>query len=97
MTSFVVVFFFAATGLTLNHADWFINQQRTVEATGAVDRAWLAGSDAQVARLEIVEYLRRTHHIGGAVADFRVDAQECSVFVQGTGLQRGCVHRSRDR
>ncbi len=29
MASFGVLFFFAVTGLTLNHAEWFNNQQRT--------------------------------------------------------------------
>ena len=85
MASFAVVFFFAATGFTLNHADWFINQQQTAEATGSVDRAWVSGRDTDVDRLRIVEYLRSTHHIAGAMADFRIEAQECSVSFKGPG------------
>ena len=32
MASFAVVLFFAVTGLTLNHQDWFANQQVTDRA-----------------------------------------------------------------
>ena len=85
MASFSVVFFFAATGLTLNHADWFIDQQRVVEGAGALNPAWVAGRDADVARLEIVEFLRSAHRIGGAIADFRVEEGECAVSFKGPG------------
>ena len=38
MASFAIVFFFAVTGLTLNHTEWFADQQRTAQRTGN-DRA----------------------------------------------------------
>jgi hypothetical protein len=37
----------------------------------------------EVARLEIVEHLRKTHSIRGALADFRVDENECTVSFKG--------------
>lgn len=85
MASFAIVFFFAVTGLTLNHAEWFVDQQRTSQLTGAVDRAWLTPPDNRVAKLEIVEYLRRTHHLSGALADFRLEEQQAAVSFKGPG------------
>lgn len=39
MLSFGVLFFFAVTGLTLNHTDWFSGAQRTVQVTGRLHAA----------------------------------------------------------
>ena len=39
----------------------------------------------QVAKLEVVEHLRKTHGIRGALAEFRVDEQECVVTFKGPG------------
>src|SRR3954464_604727 len=69
MASFGILFFFAVTGLTLNHADWFAGQQRTIQVRGAMDRKYLA---KEVAKLDIVEQLRNAHGIHGALKDFRV-------------------------
>jgi len=80
MFSFGVLFFFAVTGLTLNHAEWFSSAQRTVQAKGTVNIAWVQGS---VAKLEIVEHFRRTHRVSGALTDFRIDDGQCSVSFKG--------------
>jgi hypothetical protein len=40
---------------------------------------------AQVAKLEVVEALRKAHGIRGALADFKVDEQECAVTFKGPG------------
>lgn len=85
MASFVLVFFFSATGLTLNHPDWFSGAQRTVQAQGTVDPAWTNAGGADVKRLEIVEALRRTHHISGAVSDVEVDEGTVSIGFKGPG------------
>ena len=82
MFSFAVLLFFAVTGLTLNHAEWFNGQERTSQLKGNVDTRWVA---QDVDKLEIVEYLRRTHHITGALHDFRVDDTQCSVSFKGPG------------
>lgn len=80
MASFGVLFFFAVTGLTLNHTEWFSDAQRTVQVKGTLDVALLRGS---VSKLEIVEQFRRTHHISGALSDFRVDDTQCTVSFKG--------------
>jgi hypothetical protein len=82
MTSFAILFFFAITGFTLNHADWFAKQQRTIQITGAIDLKFLT---KDVAKLEVVEYLRNTHGIHGAVNEFRVEDTDCSVSFKGPG------------
>ena len=80
MVSFGVLIFFAVTGLTLNHTDWFASAQKTVQVKGTVDPAWVKGT---VAKLEIVEHLRKAHHVSGALSDFRIDDGQCSVSFKG--------------
>lgn len=82
MVSFAILLFFAVTGLTLNHANWFDGQERTTNFKGSVDVRWVK---SDVAKLEIVEYLRRAHHITGALHDFRIDDSQCSVSFKGPG------------
>jgi hypothetical protein len=82
MVSFGILFFFAATGLTLNHQDWFAKQQSTRAYKGKVDSAWL-GKD--VAKLEIVEQLRRVHGIKAGLGDFRIDDGQISINFKGPG------------
>ncbi|MEO6235689.1 MAG: PepSY-associated TM helix domain-containing protein [Vicinamibacterales bacterium] len=91
MTSFVVVFFFAITGWTLNHAERFSGRERRTEATGTVDARWTNTADADVARLEIVEALRKAHHVGGALADFRADPEQVSIAFKGPGYTADAV------
>jgi hypothetical protein len=98
MFGLAVVLFFSVTGLTLNHPDWFpLVGERTTEAEGKIRPEWLDRKDpsgarnereasdpsARVAKLEIVEHLRATHAIHGALAEFRIDDQECVVSFKG--------------
>ncbi len=86
MASFAIVFFFAVTGLTLNHPQWFAHQVRTANVKGSLNPAWTqTATDADVKTLDIVEHLRNTHGIHGALADFRVDDRECDVTFKGPG------------
>jgi hypothetical protein len=82
MVSFAILFFFAATGLTLNHQDWFAGQERTTEYKGTVDRAWLGEN---VAQLQLVEHLRQAHGIKAALSDFRTEDGQISVNFKGPG------------
>lgn len=82
MVSFGIVFFFAATGLTLNHGDWFTHQQRTVQVHGTLNPKYLA---KDISKLEVVEQLRNVHGIHGSVKDFRVEDTDCSVAFKGPG------------
>jgi hypothetical protein len=82
MLSFTLLMFFAVTGLTLNHSNWFEGHERMSEFKGTVDSKWVK---TDVAKLEIVEYLRRQHRIAGALHDFQVDESQCSVSFKGPG------------
>jgi uncharacterized protein len=90
MASFTILLFFAVTGLTLNHPDWFAQQQVTVQFEGAVDNGWvLPGRDP--AKVNIVEYFRVRQGIQGAVSDFRVDESECDITFKGPGYAADVV------
>jgi uncharacterized protein len=83
LASFTILFFFAATGLTVNHQEWFAGKQKIVRFQGTLDRAWLRGPN--VAKLEIAERLRSAHKLSGAVKDFRVDDSQLSLSFKGPG------------
>jgi hypothetical protein len=86
MISFGILFFFAVTGLTLNHPDWFSSgKQSTTQRKGKLDPKWTKVPDAAVDKLEIVERLRRDHGIKGAVSEFRVEESQCAVSFKGPG------------
>ncbi len=87
MVSFGLLFFFAVTGLTLNHADWFFSDRdTTTRLTATLDPAWLSPKDdTRVAKLEIVEALRTRHHVHGAVGEFRLEPAECTIVFKGPG------------
>ncbi len=88
MASFAILFFFAATGFTLNHQDWFTAQQRTVQTRGSLDAQWLKGG---VDKLQVVEYLRRKDGVHGAVDDFRIEDSQCTVSFKGPGYEADIV------
>jgi uncharacterized protein len=94
--SFALLLFFAITGLTLNHADWFSSRQTTAQYRGQMDRKWLQTPGAAgVARLEIVEHLRRTHAVKAPVSDFRLEDAQCAVSFRGPGYTAdGFVNRT---
>jgi hypothetical protein len=86
MISFAVVLFFAATGITLNHAEWFTGHEQTTHYQGIVSAALLhESSDKQPDRLGIVELLRNRHKIHGAVSDFRTEDSQITVSFRGPG------------
>ena len=88
MASFGILFFFAVTGLTLNHQDWFNKQQTTVQLRGAMDPKYLANESG---KLNVVEYLRNTHGIHEAMKDFRVEDTDWSVAFKGPGYSADVI------
>ncbi len=97
LLGFTALIFFSITGVTLNHPRWFgVAPDRVIEHQGQVPLEWLgtpasasessaSDSTAQVAKLEIVEYLRSTHGLRGAVGEFRADEYECMIVFKGPG------------
>ena len=84
MVSFAIVLFFAVTGLTLNHQEWFAGQQKTLQVKGTMNPHWLTGG---VAQLQVVEYLRSHHNITKALNEFRIDDGQVSVSFKGPGYE----------
>ncbi len=104
MFGLAAVLFFSVTGITLNHPDWFFGEaERRSQAEGQMALKWLrtgaassssessADPTLQVAKFEVVEYLRKTHAIHGAVAEFRADESECLVTFKGPGYSADAV------
>jgi hypothetical protein len=86
MASFAVVFFFAATGLTLNHPDWFASHIKTEQRHGRIDKAMLrTGGTGAADKLGLVEMFRNREHIHGAASDFRVDDAQISISFRAPG------------
>lgn len=87
MLSFGLIFFFALTGLTLNHADKFGDQTQTKQDKGILDARWVKTPDTlKIARLDIVEYFRNRYAIRAAVSDFRIDDAQIGVSFKGPGF-----------
>ena len=88
MISFALLFFFALTGFTLNHAEWFDTQQRPAVVHGTLNKAWVAASDPSgIAKDDLVKYFRATHRTRGALSDLHVDGDQCEVLFKGPGYE----------
>ncbi|TCC94587.1 peptidase [Pedobacter frigiditerrae] len=85
MVSFAVVLFFSFTGLTLNHPSWLGgDKQVNIKNKGTLNVKWVNNPDTnKIAKLEIVEFLRKTHHVKGYVSEVRIDEAEVSVTLKG--------------
>lgn len=88
MVSLSLLLFFSVTGLTLNHAGWFADAQRTAQFRGQVPVAWTAG---EMAKLEIVEHLRRSHGIRTGLSEFRAEEGQAAVSFKGPGYTADAV------
>jgi uncharacterized protein len=100
MFGLAAVLFFSVTGVTLNHPTWLWGAAERRERTeGRIELKWLrvdaptpsrandgeVDPSRQVAQLDVVEHLRKTHGIHGALAEFRVEETECLVAFKGPG------------
>ena len=86
MVSFVIVLFFAVTGLTLNHAEWFDGKEQIKKYTGKVPLKWVKVKDtAAIAKLEIVQFLKKNNHVKGDIGDFIIDDNQCTLSFKGPG------------
>ncbi|MCA2965524.1 MAG: PepSY-associated TM helix domain-containing protein [Acidobacteriota bacterium] len=88
MVSLSLLLLFSVTGLTLNHADWFADAQRTAQFRGQVPTAWTKG---ELAKLEIVEHLRGNHGIKTGLSEFRAEEGQAAVSFKGPGYTADVV------
>ncbi|MCX7600840.1 MAG: PepSY-associated TM helix domain-containing protein [Meiothermus sp.] len=78
MISLLVVLFFAATGITLNHPEWVLGTAQTTHTySGTLPQNWQR--DGQVDWLQTAEALRAAHSLKGRISDTRADDQEASI------------------
>jgi hypothetical protein len=88
MLSFTILLFFAATGLTLNHAEWFEGRRNLARYQGTLDATWLKTPNPKAVQEDkIVTYLRRVHRIRGAVSDTHIDETQCEILFKGPGYE----------
>ena len=97
MVSFIIVLFFAVTGITLNHAEWFDGKQVEKKVQGNVPLDWVNTPDTgRIRKLEIVELFRNTYGIKGYVSDFLIDDGQCSVSFKGPGYSADASINRKD-
>ncbi|MEO7531826.1 MAG: PepSY-associated TM helix domain-containing protein [Sediminibacterium sp.] len=86
MVSFAIVLFFSVTGLTLNHPDFFAGKTITRQDTGRLTLSWVNARDTNlISKLKLVEFMRNTYHVKGAVNEFRIDDSQLSISFRGPG------------
>jgi hypothetical protein len=90
MVSFAVVLFFAVTGLTLNHPDWFVGSVKTRELKGTISRTLLNSAGAPD-KEALVRSIRSKEHLHGAVDEVRVDDSEISFSCRAPGYSADVV------
>jgi uncharacterized protein len=84
MISFAVVFFFAATGLTLNHAEWtFGTKSQRVVTSGTVPVKAVTGAAPDW--FTIAEHVRDVDHIRGSVTQKDSDGRQVTVSFRAPG------------
>jgi hypothetical protein len=86
MVSFIIVLFFAVTGLTLNHAEWFDGKEKIEKIKGTLPLVWVNTRDtSKIQKLSIVEWFRNKNHIKGAVSDFILEDNRLNISFKGPG------------
>jgi hypothetical protein len=92
MVSFAIVLFFAVTGLTVNHPDWFSGAVKTRQGQGMIDRALLNPPGAtEPDKGGLVQSLRTREHLHGAVDEIRVDESQVSFSYRAPGYSADVV------
>lgn len=89
----MVVLFFAATGVTLNHPDWLAGES-TRELTGRMPANWK--SEKGVDWLMVDEYLRSSQGVRGTVSDHSADDAQASLTFKAPGYGADCFIRLAD-
>ena len=80
MASFAIIFFFAATGLTLNHPTWFQGSVKTREVHGSIKPAELSNQAAAI------QQIRAAQHLHGALGDdTRLDDSQLTFSFRAPG------------
>jgi hypothetical protein len=82
MLGLLVMLLFGVTGFTVNHEEWFgATLPRTTDTEGTTPRELLAKADA----LRIVEHVRSTWRVSGAMADYDAAGDRVSIAFKEPG------------
>jgi len=77
-----LMLFFAVTGFTVNHEDWFgATTPRVRDVSGTTPMEWVKAED----KLRIVEHLRSAMGASGAMTDFETSDDNYHVVFKGPG------------
>jgi hypothetical protein len=87
MVSLLVVLFFAATGVTLNHPAWLAGE-RTDELTGTLPASWKTAQG--IDWLVVAEHLRAVHGVHGTVAVRTADECQGALTFRAPGYSADC-------
>lgn len=93
MASLMIVLFFAATGITLNHPDW-LAAESTQELKGTLPPAWKSANG--VDWLVVAEHLRAANGVHGAAGDRHADENEASLSFKAPGYSADCFINMKD-
>jgi uncharacterized protein len=84
MVSFAIILFFAVSGLTVNHPDWFADSVKTRQAEGPVDIA-LLHPGAEPDKAALIQTMRTREHLHGAVDEVRIDEYQINFSYRAPG------------
>ena len=85
LIGFGALIFFAVTGLTLNHAEWFEGIEATVEREGTAPKELLAADAGIDAGMRLMTWLRDQEHLHGHARAPESDEYEVCVSFEGAG------------
>lgn len=97
MVAFAMMILFSVTGLTLNHPDWFGENDAVTEVLeGRIAPALLGdpAEDPDGATIEteaVAAAIRSEHTFTGGLADRRVDERDCTLTWKGPGCAADAV------
>jgi hypothetical protein len=82
MLGLLVMLLFGVTGFTVNHEEWFgATRPRVLDTEGTMPRELLAQGDA----LRIVEHVRNTWRVAGAMTDYEASDDRVSIAFKEPG------------
>ena len=97
MISFAIVLFFSVTGITLNHPDYFAGEMKETHENGQMETSWVNVTDTvKIAKLEMVERLRKQHGIKAPVTEFRIEEEQCAISFRGPGYAADAFVNRKD-
>ena len=91
LAGFGALIFFALTGLTLNHAEWFEGVETTEERVGRAPAAMMASDVGVAAGIELLAWLQRAEQLDGHPSSPVDDGGELTVTFEGAGYMADVV------